>query len=58
MFDPRALLRRVRASQPLNMVATSMTHAALHAEQGEAREISTRWMFREFRLGRHLTPRS
>lgn len=28
----------------------------LHAEQGMARESSTRWMFREFRLVRHLTP--
>ena len=31
MFDPRALLKRVRASQPFNMVATSMTRATLHA---------------------------
>ena len=31
MFDPRPLLIRARTSQPFNMVATSMTGAALHA---------------------------
>jgi FkbM family methyltransferase len=31
VFDPWAVLKGVRASQPLNMVATSMTRAALHA---------------------------
>ena len=31
MFDPRALLKRIRASQPFNMVSTSMTRAALLA---------------------------
>jgi len=31
VFDPRALLKRLRASQPFNLAATSMTRAALLA---------------------------